>query len=235
MIGGAGAVSALALTLALPLAGAESRRQTQAPAAAAGRTVTLTGFGAGLAAADPRRAALLDRVGLADPATTGGTFRFTPSASSSGRRAVTVAVRARAITRTDAVRTASANAQLAPSAYNLGVAVGWKRFALSGDIARINADLLPIGRQSAEVGVSYAGNRWNTRVEVGADRALGDTARLAGTDETYSLGLDGSYRLTRNIDLTGGVRYRMQRDRIDPTVDQRRDSQAVYIGTAFRF
>ncbi|MEH3107389.1 MAG: porin [Sphingomonas fennica] len=124
---------------------------------------------------------------------------------------------------------------MAPSAYNLGVAVGWKRFALSGDIARVETDVLPLSRQSAEVGVSYAGNRWNTRVEVGADRALGDRARLAGNDESYSLGLDGAYKLTRNIDLTGGVRYRMQRDRIDPTVDQRRDSQAVYIGTAFRF
>jgi hypothetical protein len=35
--------------------------------------------------------------------------------------------------------------------------------------------------------------------------------------------------------VTGGVRYKIQHDRLEPLTDQRRDSQAVYIGTAFRF
>jgi hypothetical protein len=41
--------------------------------------------------------------------------------------------------------------------------------------------------------------------------------------------------LTRNLDVTGGVRYKIQEDRLQPLADNRRDSQAVYIGTAFRF
>jgi hypothetical protein len=45
----------------------------------------------------------------------------------------------------------------------------------------------------------------------------------------------GSYRLTGNLDVTGGVRYRVQHDRLQPLADERRDSQAVYVGTAFRF
>ena len=61
------------------------------------------------------------------------------------------------------------------------------------------------------------------------------------TPATVSLGsnkgvrVGGSYRLTHNLDLTGGVRYKIQHDRLEPLTDQRRDSQAVYIGTAFRF
>jgi hypothetical protein len=38
------------------------------------------------------------------------------------------------------------------------------------------------------------------------------------------------------LDVTGGVRYRVARDRLEPLAqDDRRDSQAVYIGTAVRF
>ena len=40
--------------------------------------------------------------------------------------------------------------------------------------------------------------------------------------------------LTKNIDVTAGVRYKSD-DRIEPLTDTRRDSQAVYVGTAFRF
>jgi hypothetical protein len=31
------------------------------------------------------------------------------------------------------------------------------------------------------------------------------------------------------------VRYKIQRDRLQPLEDESRDSQAVYLGTAFRF
>ena len=46
----------------------------------------------------------------------------------------------------------------------------------------------------------------------------------------------GSYSLTRNLDVTAGVRYeRSERERLPRLTDDRRDSQAVYVGTAFRF
>ena len=35
--------------------------------------------------------------------------------------------------------------------------------------------------------------------------------------------------------LTGGVRYNIERDNLSALQDQRRDSQAVYVGTAFKF
>ncbi len=159
-------------------------------------------------------------------------FRFTPSAAPGGRRAVTVAIRARSQAPTSAGRSF---ATLLPSAYNLGVAVGWRRFAISGDVARVDGGVLPTSRESADVGLSYAGNKWSTRLQIGAERALGIRPRFDGVDEAYSVDLGGSYALTRNLEVTGGLRYKMQRDRLERLADERHDSQAVYIGTAFKF
>ena len=55
-------------------------------------------------------------------------------------------------------------------------------------------------------------------------------------DEAYSLDVGGAFSIARNIDVTAGARYRIARDRLEPlSRDERRDSQAVYVGTAFRF
>lgn len=183
------------------------------------------------AAADPRAAASFTRGGLSQSG-----FRFTPSVALGARRAVTVAVRARPTrANVDRVAMAAPVSAIAPSAYNLGVAIGWKQFALSGDVARIDTGLLPGGRESADLALSYSDRRWSTRLQLGAERNLGETVRVAGLERGYSLDLGGSYALTKRLEVTGGVRYRMQRDGLDRLADERRDSQAVYIGTAFRF
>jgi hypothetical protein len=187
------------------------------------------------AAADPRRAALAGFTGFSSSG-----FRFTPSATIGGRRAVTVAVRARAVNaRIEAQRagiiTNVANLSLAPSAYNLGVSIGWKKFALSGDFAKSENNLLPIDNEAIDVGLSYSNRSWSTRLQIGADRAVGQRPVMIGQDQSYSVDLGGAYALTRNLDLAGGLRYKTQRERLDAIADQRRDSQAIYIGTAFRF
>ena len=64
----------------------------------------------------------------------------------------------------------------------------------------------------------------------GADRA----AALADR-ENYSLDVGGAYSITRRIAVTGGVRYNVERERSQVVEDNRRDSQAVYVGTAFKF
>ena len=163
---------------------------------------------------------------------------FTPAASSpDGSRAVRVAIRAR--TPAQATRTAGTTATAAtimPSSYNLGVSVGWRRFAVSGDVARADGGLISGTRESAQVGMSYRANqRLTGRVAVGAERAEG-AQRIVTDDQAYSLDVGGAFSIARNIDLTGGVRYRIAEDRIAPIArDERRDSQAVYVGTAFRF
>jgi hypothetical protein len=183
------------------------------------------------AAADPRAATSFARAGVDASA-----FRFTPSAAPGSRRAVTVAVRAQRTNLAAAKTLADAPASVTPvtpSAYNLGVSVGWKRFAVTGELGRIDTGMMPGARESADVQLSYSAKNWSTRVVLGADRT--ETAGLVGLDTGYSVDLGGSYALTRNLDVTAGARYRLQRDGLQPVTDLRRDSQAVYLGTAFRF
>ena len=53
------------------------------------------------------------------------------------------------------------------------------------------------------------------------------------SDQSVDLG--GSYRVTRNLNVTAGVRYSPERDRLLPLTDGKQDNQAVYVGTQFRF
>lgn len=223
--------AALALAVLAPVsAGAATQAKRLAPHA---RSLTAPGSLGSFtpASSDPRLAAAFARSGFA-----GGAFRFTPSSTSGGRRQVTVAIRASALTKAEAEKTALATAPaITPTAYNLGVSVGWRRFALSGDVAKVDLGLTPGSREAADVAFSYLGRKWSTRLQVGADRPTGDLPALLGQDRGYSADLSGSYALGHDFELTGGVRYRLQRDHLLTAADERRDSQAVYVGTAFRF
>lgn len=232
-IGAATAVLGLALS---PAFGAQTFERKladkRAALAAHGSLGTFTPAGA-----DPRLAASFARAGLL-----GGTgFRFTPSATVlNGKRSVTVAVRALSTgTRQQAERVAAVSPSLtsgiSPVAYNLGVSVGWKRFALSGDVAKVDLGVMPGSRQRVDVGVSYSAPRFSTRLQVGKENPIGSQPALVAGDERTSVDLASSYSLTRRLDVTAGVRYQTQRDRLQLSSDVRRDSQAVYIGTAFKF
>ena len=230
ILAGVAVAGLFAGALAMPAIGAtESTRTARKPAAAAARA--LSGFTP--AAADPRLSALFARGGL------DSNFRFTPSETRRDSRAVTVAVRARSNRAAEAERVASVAAPtvgLAPIAYNLGVAVGWKRFAVSGDVSKVDLAGQPGGREAADVAVSYAGTRFTGQVRAAADKPIeGSAPRLIEGAQSYSLDMRGSYALTRNLDVTAGVRYKSERDRLVRFTDDRRDSQAVYVGTAFRF
>lgn len=186
--------------------------------------------------ADPKLAAALagKSLSLTD-------FKFTPAPAKGRPSQVRVAIRARVNTPTQvAVAQASAPAAavsaLTPSTYNLGVAVGWRRFAVSGDVSKVKeADPAIGGRETAVVGVSYSLSKFTGRVAVGADRPDGKALPALRQGDTYSLDVGGSYSLSRRVALTGGVRYNIERDRLSALQDNRRDSQAVYIGTAFKF
>jgi len=166
-------------------------------------------------------------------------FKFTPAAAKGRPSQLRVAIRARVGTPAagaTAAVTTPAVTSLTPATYNLGVAVGWKRFAVSGDVAKVTSvDPAQGGRESAVVGVSYSLKRFTGRVAVGADRAEGRPLAALRKGDNVSLDVGGSYSLSRRIALTGGVRYEMDREKLSTLSDDRRDSQAVYIGTAFKF
>ena len=226
--GGALALAALSAVWAAP-ADAKVRRHHRAPPVAVAPAFAFNSFTP--AAADPRFS-----FGVGD-AYNDGAFRFTPSNVSNNRRAITVAVRSRAITRQQAARAmALPNDGLAPSAYSLGASIGWKRFALTGDVQKIDGGLLPNGRESADLGLIFSGKRWATELEVAGERASGPHLPIGPTvDQSFTVGLGGSYALTRRLNVTGGVRYKQQHEQVQALTDDRRDSQSVYLGTTFKF
>lgn len=229
----AGALSMLALALS-PAMSASGDLRTIKPRVSLGARGGLGAFTP--AVTDARLSALLARSGISSSG-----MRFTPaSASVRLNRSVTVAVRAQT-TRRDGggERMALVNApatSIMPVAYNLGVALGWKRFAFSGDVEKVDLGTAG-GRESVDLGVSYRIKNFTTRVAVGSDRATPNTPKALAGDNGMSVGMSGSYSLTRNIDVTAGLKFRASdRDRLGPVAaDTRRDSQAVYIGTAFKF
>lgn len=228
LAGGLGIALGASAMLAVPASGAPDVAKRGLSLGQRGGIGTFTP-----AAADPRLAASLARTGLS-----GSGFRFTPVAAVGRNRAVTVAVRARSGNRpasADATALAPTNVGITPVAYDLGVGVGWKRFALAGDLRRVDSGIVPGGREGADVGVSYNARKWSTRVQVAAERPAGSAPRAIVGGESLSLDVGGSYRLTRRLDVTAGVRYRSDRNRLERLEDERRDSQAVYVGTAFRF
>jgi hypothetical protein len=185
--------------------------------------------------ADPKLAAALAGRGLSL-----NDFKFTPAPAKGRPSQVRVAIRARTTAPTqtrlaDAAGPAAFNA-LAPTTYNLGVSVGWRRFAVAGDVAKVrDADSALGGRESAVVGVSYSLKRFTGRLALGAERTEGHPLAALRKGDNVSLDVGGSYSLSRHIALTGGVRYQVERDRLSALKDDRRDSQAVYVGTAFKF
>ncbi|HYJ30564.1 MAG TPA: porin [Allosphingosinicella sp.] len=225
-IGGAALVAASLLLLS-PASAQQDRSKGQRGASIGSFTP---------AVADPRLAAALARRG--NPA---GSVRLTPATTAvERRRPVQVAIRARASTPQDGSRVQTASATpvtaITPTSYNLGASVGWRNFAISGDVAESRDGIISGRRSQAQVGMSYQANRRITaRIQASAEETEG-RQRIVNDDEAYAVDVGGSYSIGRNLDVTGGVRYRIARDRLEPlAVDQRRDSQAVYVGTAFRF
>ncbi len=223
------AMAAIAI-IAVPAIGA-SAGKSRAPAVAFtfDRIATFTP-----ASADPRLAAAFAGRGAATE-----TFKFTPAAAKGRPSQIRVAVRARGLApargRPVEVAAAPVTNALTPASFSLGASVGWKRFAVAGDVARVSSPDPAIGsRKSAVVGVSYNLKKFTGRVALGSERGNGRIAALSQPDNV-SVDVGAAYNLSRRIAVTGGVRYRVDQDRVATLDDQRRDSQAVYVGTAFKF
>ncbi|MET0179142.1 MAG: hypothetical protein ABW194_01505 [Novosphingobium sp.] len=201
------------------------------------------------ASVDPRLAATLTVRSL----DRGQLFRFTPASGDTRReRAVTVAVRidagtARAVSVRQtlaATGSGASSVRVAPTAFNLGVARGYESFApklaqtvATPELKRIDMpDLASFerGRGLDRPGAKDAG-RFAPRIAVDENARPGRAPRTLEGQGDYSVDVGGRYRLTRNLDVTAGVRYRSERDRVAPLTDTAQDSQAVYVGTQFRF
>ena len=180
----------------------------------------------------------------------GDTFltRFTPAGTAN--RSVTVAVRvdddtARALSIRSVVdgvtqteRDSVASVSLNPTRYNLGLSRGYQSFANTPELSLElrNSTMPDLASFEPAPGVREEPSRFAARIALEEEENAGSsTGALDGlTDQSVDVG--GSFRVTNNLDVTAGVRYSQDRDRlVQLRPDDRQDSQAVYVGTQFRF
>ncbi|MCB2074191.1 MAG: hypothetical protein H6917_05295 [Novosphingobium sp.] len=175
----------------------------------------------------------------------GKLYPFTPANTPSRPdRSVTVAVRLdpqviQAIGSKNAHSSESGNAPLriAPTAFNLGVSRGYQNFSqslVSSDSSR-KADTPDLSRFSIAPGTGADDSRFSPHIIMDEKQATGRSPRTFAGDREDQVDVGGSYRVTRNLDVTAGVRYSQERERLLPLTDGKQDSQAVYVGTQFRF
>jgi hypothetical protein len=167
-----------------------------------------------------------------------GSFSFTPALTDDNRknRAITVVIRARddasSAARTSALAAGrTAPIAITPVAYNLGASVGFEKFVTPALPRGTDLRNLPVAKAPEQ---DEKKSRFATRMVNRPSDPSGATDRVTAPGEASAVDVVSSYRLTKNIDVTAGVRYKSD-DRVEPLTDTRRDSQAVYIGTAFRF
>jgi hypothetical protein len=77
-------------------------------------------------------------------------------------------------------------------------------------------------------------SRFAGKIALQHEEKLGSAPRTHDALGEQSVDVAESYRLTRNLDVTAGLRYSQQHDRLT-TANRQQDSQAVYVGTQFRF
>jgi hypothetical protein len=177
-------------------------------------------------------------------------MRFTPAGvAERGKRSLTVAVRvdeesAQAIQVRSAIATAqnqmsdAGGVRIVSARYNLGLARGYQSFAQPTVLSKKLSDAAIPDLSSYEPApiTQSDQSRLVSRVALAREEKPGVTPRTREALGEQSLDLATSYRLTRNLDVSAGVRYSQDRDRIAPAAEPTpQDSQAFYVGTQFRF
>ncbi|MEE4201531.1 hypothetical protein [Erythrobacter sp.] len=189
-------------------------------------------------------------------------LRFTPlgARAVTNERTVTVAVRiddeaAQAISVRKAAETAPGNgrgiAGLQTSRFNLGTARGYQSFARVPAAGQAIADVPVSGRTPAPLRTlgmpdlaqfepaqptrEDEPSRLQPRIGLEDERVAGRSVNTLDSTAAQTVDLGGSFRLSPNLDVTAGVRYSQERERLDPLTNAQQDSQAVYVGTQIRF
>ncbi len=176
-------------------------------------------------------------------------FPFTPAGASQQGRTLTVAARSQrsssgsnAISVRNSITAVEAGQgknRLKKIEFRLTSAKGWQGFNLVPDRrAAVKAPLITdLGKSSFRLdkGPKNKPSRFQPDIAVDKDRSATPAARGNAAPDDYKLDVGGSFRISKKVDVTAGVRYKSERDRIAPVSDDRQDSEAVYIGTKIRF
>ncbi|GAY20572.1 hypothetical protein SFOMI_1097 [Sphingobium fuliginis] len=186
---------------------------------------------------DPRLAAAYAKIAAS---ASRQNFRFTPTSGSlSGQRSVTVMVRAADLNDRVAISRTLDPVSIAPVAFSLNSAHNWRKFALPEAVGRKELDPVAVEPMAGARNFSLdqgRKDRFSTKVLIESRREPAATIRNPSADKDYSLDLASSYSLTRNLNVTAGIRYNNSfAGRLTPMTDDRQDAQAVYLGTIFKF
>lgn len=166
----------------------------------------------------------------------GNQFRFTPTSGSlSGRRSITVLVRADQGAARGEER-AAGPLSIAPLAFNLDASRGWRKFALPDKVGSKSLDPVFIDMPAAgNFSLESKPSRLKADVQLDAKRDAGTAPQTLAGESKLSVAIGSSYSLTRNLNVTAGVRYKGPDNRLAPITDGKQDDQAVYVGTKFKF
>lgn len=127
---------------------------------------------------------------------------------------------------------------IASTGFSLGVARGYRTFSqnLVPPTEGRKAEIPDLSQFSFAPSTEKAeDSRFSPRIVMDEKKALGRSPRTFSGDNEDQVDVGGSLRVTRNLDVTAGVRYSQERERLRPLTDGRLDNQAVYVGTQFRF
>ena len=177
-----------------------------------------------------------------------GRFPFTPAGVDAARsRTMTVAARTDSPLTAGAVSVRNAIGSIQPGAnkavrltatdYRLTASRGWQGFALPTKPKIASpSPLSELGKGNFKLDdKSKRPSRFSTDIKIDQNRGVAQTTRGSSAAGDYSFNVGGSFSISRKIDVTAGVRYASERDRVIPAADDRKDSEAVYVGTKIRF
>ncbi len=175
-------------------------------------------------------------------------FPFTPASAGEGRsRTITVAARANSRLTAGAVSIrnviapsevgAGKGLRLAAVDYRLTASKGWQDFTLPKAQARAaRTPLSDLGKGGFRLDDSaQKPSKFSTNIKLDQNTETAPPARGSAASGDYKLDVGGSFSISRKIDVTAGVRYASENDRVIPLADNRKDSEAVYVGTKIRF
>nr|WP_298932035.1 hypothetical protein [uncultured Erythrobacter sp.] len=185
---------------------------------------------------------------VADKARAKG-IRFTPAGSNPvlQGKTVTVAVRvdddnANAVSVRSAIAAkAGAGKSLAAlqsSRFNLGTSRGYQSFArqieLPSNVRSLSVPDLTEFEPAKPAAVKKP-SRLQPRIELEDKAIAGRSPNTLDALGSQTVDVGGSFSLSPNLDVTAGVRYSQERQRLRPLTNSEQDSQAVYVGTQIKF
>jgi hypothetical protein len=180
-------------------------------------------------------------------------FAFTPAGIKvKGNRTMTIAARTDSPLSSQAVATrsalrlpdlgSSAPVTLAKSDFHLTAAKGWKGFsapklaetklAVRAPVANLN---IASGDFRLDGKAPNKKSRFDADVRVDQNRSAAPAPSSSNAAGDYKVDLEGRFSISKRVAVTAGVRYESERERIAPSVEDRNDSEAVYVGTKIRF